>query len=98
MRGALCLSSPTSPTPAPRRSAEHGGEAWWIDELYVVPPWRSRSIGTELVRTAIELATAAGARALELEVEETHARAAHLYARAGFRRLTRQRWVAALVR
>jgi GNAT superfamily N-acetyltransferase len=86
--GVMCL--------ARTFTLEHGGEAWWIDELYVVPPWRNRAVGTELVQTAIALATAAGARALELEVEETHTRATHLYARAGFRRLSRQRWVAAL--
>jgi aminoglycoside 6'-N-acetyltransferase len=87
--GVMCL--------ARTFTLEHGGEVWWIDELYVVPPWRNRSVGTELVQSAIALATEAGARALELEVEETHTRATHLYARAGFRRLSRQRWVARLV-
>jgi aminoglycoside 6'-N-acetyltransferase len=86
--GVLCL--------ARTFTLEHGGEAWWIDELYVLPSWRDRAIGTELVQAAIALATSAGARALELEVETTHARATHLYARAGFRPLNRQRWSVSL--
>jgi GNAT superfamily N-acetyltransferase len=71
---------------------EHGGEACWIAELYVMPAWRNRAVGTELVQDAIALAKSAGALALE----ETHARATHLYARAGFRLLGRQRWSVSL--
>jgi aminoglycoside 6'-N-acetyltransferase len=82
--GVLCL--------ARTFTLEHGGEAWWIDELFVVPSWRDRAVGTELVHASVALAKSAGACALELEVEETHGRAAHLYARAGFRPLTRRRW------
>jgi aminoglycoside 6'-N-acetyltransferase len=86
--GVMCL--------ARTFTLEHGGEAWWIDELYVVPAWRNRAVGTELVQAAIALARSAGAAALELEVEETHARATHLYARAGFRPLSRRRWSVSL--
>jgi GNAT superfamily N-acetyltransferase len=82
--GLLCL--------ARTFTIERGGETWWLDELYVLPAWRNRAIGVELVQTAVAMAKSAGACAIELEVEETHARATHLYARAGFRRLDRQRW------
>jgi GNAT superfamily N-acetyltransferase len=71
---------------------EHGGYVWWLDELYVVPELRSQGIGTAMLHRAIAFAREAGARALELEVEEDHRRAARLYARSGFRALARRRW------
>lgn len=75
---------------------EHGGRAIWLDELYVVPALRGRGIGRRLLLAAMEAAAAAGAVALDLEVERTHARAANLYEREGFARLDRVRWARSL--
>jgi GNAT superfamily N-acetyltransferase len=77
-------------------SLEHGGKSAWLEELYVVPSERSRGIGGRLLEAAIALARREGCAAVDLEVEEDHARAAHLYARAGFRPHRRARWVLAL--
>jgi GNAT superfamily N-acetyltransferase len=74
-------------------SLEHGGLSAWLEELYVVPERRGEGVGTRLLSAAREKARAAGARAIDLEVEESHARAERLYVREGFRRHTRVRWV-----
>lgn len=75
---------------------EHGGRSAWLEELYVVPVMRSRGVGTRLLREAMAHARAAGAAAIDLEVDAGHARAAHLYAREGFQAHRRARWVAKL--
>jgi ribosomal protein S18 acetylase RimI-like enzyme len=75
---------------------EHGGKTAWLEELYVIPAMRSRGIGSALLREAIARADAEQCRAIDLEVDDEHARAADLYARAGFRRLARSRWYAKL--
>ena len=72
---------------------EHGGPAMWLEELYVEPSSRGRGIGRALLSAAADTARARGARTLDLEVEASHTRAANLYAREGFRRLERTRWV-----
>jgi GNAT superfamily N-acetyltransferase len=95
-RGALILARTTSPVGvaviAYTWTLEHGGLVAWLDELYVVPSARSRGVGTALLHHAIEVAKSAGALAIELEVETSHARAERLYAREGFTRLQRARW------
>ena len=75
---------------------EHGGLGAWLEELYVKPKYRDRGIGAKLVDAACAVATAQGARAVDLEVEAGHERAHHLYERCGFRRHARQRWFLAL--
>jgi GNAT superfamily N-acetyltransferase len=77
---------------------EHGGRSAWLDELYVEPAHRERGIGRALLLAAIDLAASAGARAIDLEVEPEHERAAHLYEREGFRPHCRSRWVRSLLR
>ena len=72
---------------------EHGGPAMWLEELYVEPPFRSRGIGRVLLVAAGDVARARGALTLDLEVDATHERAANLYAREGFQRLARIRWL-----
>jgi GNAT superfamily N-acetyltransferase len=78
------------------RPLEHAGRSIWLEELYVEPQHRGRGIGRTLLDTACRLAAEAGAVAVDLEVEEGHARAAHLYAREGFRPHRRSRWVRTL--
>jgi GNAT superfamily N-acetyltransferase len=72
---------------------EHGGRGAWLEELYLEPGARGRGVGTRLLRAACDLAAAAGAVAVDLEVETSHARAANLYAREGFVALARTHWV-----
>ena len=72
---------------------EHGGRSAWLEELYVEPACRLRGIGRDLLRAACESAQLAGCSAVDLEVESSHARAANLYLRMGFRPHQRARWV-----
>jgi len=71
---------------------ERGGAVAWLEELYVLPPQRERGIGQRLLDAAILLARGRRCLAMELEVEASHARAANLYARAGFSVLDRVHW------
>lgn len=71
---------------------ERGGRVMWLEELYVLPELRGRSIGRRLLEAALDCARARGCLAVELEVEASHSRAANLYARAGFRALDRVHW------
>ncbi len=75
---------------------EHGGRAAWLEELYVEPGSRCGGTGTALLRAALAVAAQAGARAVDLEVEDDHARVTSLYLRHGFRAHTRRRFVRAL--
>lgn len=72
---------------------EHGGKSCWLDELYVSPDFRVHGIGTMLIRAAIQITTADGCIAMDLEVESGHERAANLYLREGFRPRTRSRYL-----
>jgi GNAT superfamily N-acetyltransferase len=71
---------------------EHGGQCAWLEELYVTPSVRSRGVGTALLREAIARALTKGCRAMDLEIDADHARAANLYVRAGFHPHRRARW------
>lgn len=73
-------------------SIEHGGPSCWLEELYVLPQFRGAGLGTRLARAAMERAGELGCLVMDLEVTSDHARAAHLYARLGFRGLGRERW------
>ncbi len=68
-------------------SNEYGGEICTIDELYVVPPLRSRGIAAELLGAIGANPSLWGSApvALELEVSPSNARARSLYERLGFR-------------
>jgi GNAT superfamily N-acetyltransferase len=74
-------------------SLEHGGRVAWLEEMYVLPDHRGQGVGAALVREACAQAAALGCKAVDLEVDDSHARAARLYEREGFRQLNRQRWV-----
>lgn len=72
---------------------EHGGLSAWLDELYVVPALRNQGTGRALLLAAIDLARSRGCLAVDLEVEQDHARAASLYLREGFSAHRRSRYV-----
>ena len=95
-RGAIFLACDPAPVGvavlALTWTLEHGGLVAWLDELYVVPAHRGRGVGEALLQRALEHARGAGCRAVELEVDAGHARAEHLYVRAGFAPLPRTRW------
>lgn len=74
-------------------SLEHGGLVGWLEELYVSPESREQGVGEALLRGVLEQAGEIGLVALDLEVDVEHKRAESLYARLGFRRLSRSRWV-----
>jgi GNAT superfamily N-acetyltransferase len=74
-------------------SIEHGGRSAWLEELYVEPSHRGHGIGRALLRAACDVALAAGAAAIDLEVDAGHRRAERLYEGEGFRPLARARWV-----
>jgi putative acetyltransferase len=73
-------------------SLERGGRICWLEELYVLPERRGQGIGSRLVQATLDVARERACLSTELEVESSHARAAHLYRRAGFRALERVHW------
>ena len=72
---------------------EHGGKSAWLDELYVLPEYRGVGVGSLLVDSVLVEAEREGCLAVDLEVEAEHRRVEQLYARKGFGRLDRSRWV-----
>ena len=74
-------------------SAEHCGFVSSLEELYVIPGWREKGVGTALLTAVFDRATSAGMTAIELEVDVGHSRVMSLYQRFGFRRLERSRWL-----
>jgi ribosomal protein S18 acetylase RimI-like enzyme len=72
---------------------EHGGKSAWLDELYVLPQFRSQGIGKALLEATLKYASEQGCAAIDLEVDREHRRAESLYQRAGFEALPRSRWV-----
>jgi ribosomal protein S18 acetylase RimI-like enzyme len=73
-------------------SLELGGVSGWLEELYVLPQWRGRGIGSRLVAEVIAHARELGWRALDLEVEASHQRAISLYALHQFQPHSRSRY------
>lgn len=73
-------------------SLEHGGVSGWLEELYVLPQWRGRGIGSRLIAEVVARAKESGWRALDLEVERSHQRAILLYTRHQFQPHSRSRF------
>ena len=74
-------------------SLEHGGWSGWLEEFYVLPEYRGRGLGTQLLTAAITAATERGFAALDLEVDTGHQRVVSLYVRHGFTPVHRTRHV-----
>jgi ribosomal-protein-alanine N-acetyltransferase len=66
------------------------GEAHLLN-LSIAPDWQRKGHGSALLREAIAIATARGARSIFLEVRPTNAGAQALYTRFGFRRIAVRR-------
>ncbi len=74
-------------------SLEHGGWSGWLEELYVLPDWRGRGVGSALLAAAIAGATERGWASLDLEVDSEQRRAVPLYQRHHFQPVHRTRFV-----
>jgi GNAT superfamily N-acetyltransferase len=74
-------------------SLEHGGWSGWLEELYVLPEWRSNGLGTRLLDAVIAGAIERGWIALDLEVDVDHQRVVSLYASRDFQPVPRNRFV-----
>lgn len=77
-------------------SAEHCGFVSSLEELYVLPDWRQRGVGTALLASVFKRAEQVGMAAIELEVDVAHRRVESLYQRFGFQRMDRARWLVKL--
>ena len=62
---------------------EHGGPETFVEDIYVVPQWRSRGFGQILLAALEDEARAAGRRAIHLEVMPGN-RAENWYRRQGW--------------
>ena len=63
---------------------EHGGPETFVEDIYVVPEWRSRGFGQQLLTALEGEARAAGRRAIHLEVMPGN-RAENWYRRQGWK-------------
>ena len=77
---------------AAHMSAEHGGLIGWLEELYVIPEWRGRGVGSLLLVDLVSRAQQLHWRGVDLEVVAGHERAAALYLRSGFVATPRARY------
>jgi len=71
---------------------EHGGTSGWIEELYVLPEFRERGIGSQMITEFIRVAARLGWRAIDIEVDVDHRRVESLYGRHGFQPVPRGRF------
>ena len=67
-------------------SQEAGGMVVWIEELFILPDYRSRGLGSAFFAYLMEVAEPDAAR-FRLEVEQENEAAIRLYHRRGFQRL-----------
>lgn len=70
-------------------SLELGGNDAYIDELFVLPEHRGRGYASRAIHEIARQLSAAGLRALHLEVDRDNAAAQQLYAGLGFERRER---------
>jgi GNAT superfamily N-acetyltransferase len=64
---------------------EIADKTMWLEELFVVPEFRSQKLGEKLLLAVLELAEQSACRTVDLEVEESHGRVTAFYTRHGFR-------------
>jgi len=63
---------------------EYAGRDGFLTELYVVPELRKRGVATRLLARVLDVARAAGAGAVHLQVRTDNPDARRIYDRAGF--------------
>lgn len=68
-------------------SREAGGKVLWLEELFVLPEFRSCGLGREFFAMAEAQAIKEGFARIRLEVEEENGRARSLYERLGYKTL-----------
>lgn len=68
-------------------SREAGGKVLWLEELYILPAYRSRGLGREFFAACESYAAEHGYARIRLEVEEENVRARSLYERLGYQYL-----------
>lgn len=73
-------------------SLKFAGRALWIEELYVTPSARRRSLGRLLVEALLDWAEANDIRGVDLEAYQGNTPASILYRSLGFHRLGRERF------
>ncbi|HMO64908.1 MAG TPA: GNAT family N-acetyltransferase [Verrucomicrobiota bacterium] len=73
-------------------SLEFDGRVGLVDEFWIAAPHRGRGIGGRALELLAERLQQSGIRTLRLEVAASHADAAALYARHGFRPAGRELW------
>lgn len=72
-------------------SQECGGQCVWVEELYVLPPYQGRGLGTQVFRLLEEYYP--HCRRFRLEVEPENEGAARLYRRLGYQALGYDQYV-----
>jgi len=77
--GAVVMTEPSDVIALGGRA--DNGLLW---DLRVVPVWRRHGVGRALLAAAQEMARQAGARALDIETQDTNVPACRLYASSGF--------------
>ena len=65
-------------------SREAGGKVLWLEELFVLPAYRSCGLGRDFFAAAEQYARENGFARIRLEVEEENVRARSLYERLGY--------------
>lgn len=65
-------------------SREAGGLVLWLEELFVLPQFRSHGLGREFFSFLEQYAAEKGCARIRLEVEEENVRAVSLYKRLGY--------------
>lgn len=73
-------------------SLKFAGRALWIEELYVTPSARRRSLGRLLVEALLDWAEKHDIRGVDLEAYQGNTPASILYRSLGFHRLGRERF------
>ncbi len=66
-------------------SVEYGGVDGFLDDLYIVPEWRDRGLGSAVLGLLDAEARRLEVRAIHLEIMPGNDRAEGLYRRRGFR-------------
>ncbi len=65
-------------------SVEFGGMDGFVDEIYIRPGVRGRGIGTEILTALPKTLSAAGMKAIHLEVDKTNTKARSVYEKMHF--------------